>query len=756
MKPEVAQRRIAAFRERFGEAHYHFACHAAFPLALTPDLLYRLWANFQRDIQGKSLEIPWMAVADVLLSGLCDEVGQELYEMRLPVRSALLNELKTGSQFGMRRIHELSDFLLMYVQQQLESPDLDQRDVAQTQRWIALAYLQPDQAAYEVACALAKLNFKEKSEWLRLTSLVGTFAEPIAKFKPLLTYMHSIENFIRGDVINAARQLGTFAENLTDSIQVSGISLPIPIEVQSSINYVKSQRQKDQVIQKLLKILPSIGESISFETTQTSEKLIQELQELTAQLTLLASTAPHTFTATDYIKQGQAFYFECRYDEALKSYEKALDTAANNSDAWFGKGKALKRLRRYEEAVFCFEKVLKLDPNVYAAWVELGSAHRWMKHLDLAINSCNQAINLNPDYARAWYNRACYYAICGEVTIALQDLQEAIRLTPDDKCKVMAGIDSDFDLIRQHAGFKQLINHGQPDIAAHQPVYCNGIAKLHIAETGEVFEVTSDVLEWETECSELDRGMGPEWLHSATINFESRRRSNYQVSATWQVWEYPIGTLDHAEISEIEGGELLQDFDDYRLTEERQDFDVLIEEELINESETFSSNRNPSYPKLESFLKEEQWKEADVETLLILLKEVGREEYGWLDVDSIQQIPCSVIITIDQLWIRYSRSQFGFSVQKQIYIESGGQTNSTAFIEPETLSAFGARVGWIHEWGLIPYEDMNFSLAAPVGHLPAGGGMLARFPELEYQLAPLLVAIFSRLENCSSTADIQN
>jgi hypothetical protein len=49
MKPEVVTRRIEAFHQRFGEAHLDFAYHAAFPLALTPDLLYRLWANFQRD-----------------------------------------------------------------------------------------------------------------------------------------------------------------------------------------------------------------------------------------------------------------------------------------------------------------------------------------------------------------------------------------------------------------------------------------------------------------------------------------------------------------------------------------------------------------------------------------------------------------------------------------------------------------------------------------------------------------------------------
>src|SRR5579883_1370540 len=115
-QPPVLHPRLRAFRDRFGEAHLHLAYHAAFPLALTPDLLYRLWANFQQDIQGEMLDIPWVAVADLLLSSLCEEVGHELYEMDRDVRAALLDQLKHDARFGQTRLRELSDFLLTYVQ----------------------------------------------------------------------------------------------------------------------------------------------------------------------------------------------------------------------------------------------------------------------------------------------------------------------------------------------------------------------------------------------------------------------------------------------------------------------------------------------------------------------------------------------------------------------------------------------------------------------------------------------------------------
>lgn len=193
MRPEAARRHITSFSNRFGRAHLYLAYHAAFPLALTPDLLYRLWANFQRDIQGKPLNIPWVAVADLLLSNLCHEVGYELYEMNVVVRSMLLRDLKNMPGFGLQRINDLSSFLLDYIQQQLLSSDPDVRDFAQVQQWTALAYVRPDKAAHELMLALhAILENSDRAEQVRMVSMIETYSETLAEFAPLLEYAKSI------------------------------------------------------------------------------------------------------------------------------------------------------------------------------------------------------------------------------------------------------------------------------------------------------------------------------------------------------------------------------------------------------------------------------------------------------------------------------------------------------------------------------------------------------------------------------------
>lgn len=227
MKPEVASRRIESFGQRFGEAHLYLAYHAAFPLALTPDLLYRLWANFQRDIHKQELKIPWLAVADLLLSSLCDEVGHELYEMDTAVRNALLKKLKENPRFGEKRINELSDFLLTYVQQQLESHDPDIRDFAQAQKWTALAYTRPSEAARELALTLSKLKLEEKAEWVRMASLIDTFAEPLAEFAPLMTYTRGMASLTRGNQTKALAELNEVTRQ-QDKVEIAGVNLSIP------------------------------------------------------------------------------------------------------------------------------------------------------------------------------------------------------------------------------------------------------------------------------------------------------------------------------------------------------------------------------------------------------------------------------------------------------------------------------------------------------------------------------------------------
>jgi formylglycine-generating enzyme required for sulfatase activity len=220
---------IASFQNRFTEAHIYLAYHAALPIALTPHLAYCLWANFQMDIGKEDLNVPWIAVADLLLSPLCQAVGYELYEMDADLRNYLLDRMIHHPRFGQQRIEEVSHFLLTYVQQELNDAKSSIRTLAQAQRWTALAYVYPESVAHDLAKKLTELTLSEKTEWLRMTALTEKIAAPLrqAHFESLLTYLQGMRELARGDRIKAESTLKSLPAH-NQRIVVAGVSLAIP------------------------------------------------------------------------------------------------------------------------------------------------------------------------------------------------------------------------------------------------------------------------------------------------------------------------------------------------------------------------------------------------------------------------------------------------------------------------------------------------------------------------------------------------
>ncbi|MEH1966240.1 GUN4 domain-containing protein [Nostoc sp.] len=152
------------------------------------------------------------------------------------------------------------------------------------------------------------------------------------------------------------------------------------------------------------------------------------------------------------------------------------------------------------------------------------------------------------------------------------------------------------------------------------------------------------------------------------------------------------------------------------------------------------SDKGVDYTQLRDLLQAGQWKEADQETLAIMLKASGRKQERWLDSKSLSNFPCTDLRTIDQLWVRCSNGRFGFSVQKRIW-ESAGKD----------YEKFSDRVGWrkgtyFKYW--LSYSDLTFRTNSPLGHLPTKfcrlygdyGTYKAKVPQVS------LISFFSRMQ----------
>jgi hypothetical protein len=73
---------------------------------------------------------------------------------------------------------------------------------------------------------------------------------------------------------------------------------------------------------------------------------------------------------------------------------------------------------------------------------------------------------------------------------------------------------------------------------------------------------------------------------------------------------------------------------------------------------------------------------------------------------------------MDQLWVKYSNGKFGFSVQKQIWLDLGGKLDGKP--DFDTYRKLGDRVGWRQNNKWLSYDSYTFSTNALPGHLPGG------------------------------------
>ena len=152
------------------------------------------------------------------------------------------------------------------------------------------------------------------------------------------------------------------------------------------------------------------------------------------------------------------------------------------------------------------------------------------------------------------------------------------------------------------------------------------------------------------------------------------------------------------------------------------------------------ASRQPSYAQLEKYLQNKQWQQADQESDRILLK-IAKEDSA-LDAQSIANFPCKSLGRIDKLWTDNSEGRFGFTPQKQAYLETGNQISQYT---ESTYQAFGDRVGWrtFAFWSL--YGDLKFTDIAPVGHLPSPGKVSVDKQDLRIRERGMLL---SRFEQC--------
>ncbi len=257
---------LSAFASSYGPDTLLLLLHASVPETLRPDILHLIQINFLAGPADPSRE------ADVLFAPFTTCLGGDYYRIDAQVRwhaLALLRSLYREESRG--REVRVAELLWCH----LEQLERGQRITAQTmlgdyiavQRWVALAYLEPSDAARAFAQALRAVEAHSSADsitaYAQLGGLAAALELPLSGEPELLTYARGLDALAKGDEPSATRLLEALGDQ---PLQIGEVSLKAPtqwlghqvekqlqrqLEEQKKRELIEQQRQAEAAISAL-------------------------------------------------------------------------------------------------------------------------------------------------------------------------------------------------------------------------------------------------------------------------------------------------------------------------------------------------------------------------------------------------------------------------------------------------------------------------------------------------------------------------
>ncbi|NMG11337.1 tetratricopeptide repeat protein [Brasilonema sp. UFV-L1] len=133
-----------------------------------------------------------------------------------------------------------------------------------------------------------------------------------------------------------------------------------------------------------------------------------------------------------WAQQGRSLLKLERYEEALTSFNKAIQLDSTYAWTWGQQGWLLLKLERYEEALTSFNKAIQLDSKDAWTWGQQGRSLLKLERYEEALTSFNKAIQLDSKDAWAWGQQGWLLLKLERYEEALTSLNKAIQLDSKD------------------------------------------------------------------------------------------------------------------------------------------------------------------------------------------------------------------------------------------------------------------------------------------------------------------------------------
>ncbi|MBN1190652.1 MAG: tetratricopeptide repeat protein [Dehalococcoidales bacterium] len=138
-------------------------------------------------------------------------------------------------------------------------------------------------------------------------------------------------------------------------------------------------------------------------------------------------------SAHDWMAEGDAYYKEHQYKEALNSYTRAVEEQPQSALAWHNHAQALVMCLKYPESVISCGKALELNPKNAATWFLKSFAHGVMGQYQEALDTCTKGLEIDPSNNMVWCTKGQYLYALGRLEEALECFGTALKMSPDNE-----------------------------------------------------------------------------------------------------------------------------------------------------------------------------------------------------------------------------------------------------------------------------------------------------------------------------------
>jgi predicted O-linked N-acetylglucosamine transferase (SPINDLY family) len=175
------------------------------------------------------------------------------------------------------------------------------------------------------------------------------------------------------------------------------------------------------------------------------------------------------------VNLGNVLAAQNRRDEALTSFDRALQVRPDLFEALYNRANTLLDLHRSAEALEDYNRVIALRPDFPSGWNNRGTALRRLRRLEESLASYDQVVRLAPAHVNAHTNRAIVLFDLGMLDQALPAADAALALQADfsEALYIKGNILRDLGRLKDARDcFRRIL-----EIAPHHGFALNGLAQ---------------------------------------------------------------------------------------------------------------------------------------------------------------------------------------------------------------------------------------------------------------------------------------